>query len=798
MKKLKIGLISALVVFLSLSGLYAQTGSISGKVFDANTNEPLPFTNVLVWGTQTGATTDLDGNFRIDGVSVGYHRLAATQVGYEKKITSDFLVTKSKVAYIEVPMNKTTVALEEVVVKANPFLKKEESPVSLRTLGIEEIEKNPGSNRDISRVIQALPGVASTPAYRNDVIVRGGGPSENSFYLDGIEIPNLNHFATQGASGGPNGIINVDFIREVEFYSGAFPANRGNALSSIIEFRQIEPNRDKMNVRATLGASDLALSLNGPISENSGILFSARRSYLQFLFDAIGLPFLPTYNDFQLKYDWRVNEKNRISFIGLGAIDDFKLNTGIENPDDDQRYILGYLPVNTQWNYTVGISWKHFHKNGFSQLVASRNMLRNNSYKYKDNDESSEANKILDYTSDEAENKIRYERLLNSGNWKIRFGGGGQYARYTNSTYQKRVINNKLTVIDYNSKLNLFSAEAFGQVSRSMLQDRLTLSLGLRTDISDYSSEMSNPLYQLSPRFSASYTLAPKWNISFNAGRYYQLPAYTTLGFRDNEGDLVNKENNLKYIAANHLVAGLEFLPSENAKISLESFYKWYQDYPFSVTDSIALANKGADYGVFGDEEVLSISDGRAYGFEILARDRMFEGLNIIVSYTFVRSEFQSADEEYIPSSWDNKHLLNVTVTKGFKRNWDVGLKWRFVGGAPYTPYDLLKSANRANWDAQGRAYLDYGRLNTLRLGNFHQLDVRVDKQYFFDKWSLMFYLDIQNLYNFKATEQDYLTNLDPDGVPMIDPANPENYILRSIPNEAGQVLPTIGIMVEF
>ncbi len=788
--------ITALLFFPLL--LTAQKGEISGRVYDATTNEALPFTNVLVWGTQIGATSDIDGNFIIKGVEPGFHRVAATQLGYEDLLSEDFLVSNTKKVFVNLPMKPSALKLDEFVVKASPFLKKEESPVSLRTLGIQEIEKNPGSNRDISRVIQSLPGVASTPAYRNDVLVRGGGPSENSFYLDGIEIPNLNHFATQGASGGPNGIINVDFIREVEFYSGAFPANRGKALSSIIEFRQIEPNRDKMNVRATLGASDLALSLNGPISENTGLLFSVRRSYLQFLFDVIGLPFLPTYNDAQLKYDIRLNEKNKISIIGLGAIDDFSLNTGIKDPDENQRYLLGYLPVNTQWNYTIGVSWKHFRDNGFDQLVVSRNMLNNNSYKYTNNDESSEANKILDYSSDEIENKIRYERLIRSNGWKINFGAGAEYARYNNSTYQKRVISGNLIEINYQSKLDLLSAELFGQVSKTVLKDRLSLSLGLRTDINDYSSEMSKPWNQLSPRFSASYALAPKWNISFNTGRYYQLPAYTTLGFRNNEGALVNKENDLRYIGSNHLVGGLEFLPNENAKITLEGFYKWYDHYPFSVADSISLANKGADYGVYGDEEVLSISDGRAYGFEILARDRMFESFNIIVSYTFVRSEFTTSDDTFTPSSWDNKHLLNITATKGFKRHWNLGMKWRFVGGAPYTPYDIIKSSNRANWDAQGRGYLNFSQLNSLRLGNFHQLDVRVDKQYFFDKWSLLVYIDIQNLYNFQATEQDYLTNLDPDGNPQIDPNNPDDYILRQIPNSAGQVLPTIGIMVEF
>ncbi|MFP4471871.1 MAG: TonB-dependent receptor, partial [Bacteroidales bacterium] len=330
----------------------AQSGRIEGRVYNAKNNEPLPFTNIVIYGTSIGTTSDLDGKFLFTGIEPGFVKLAATAVGFEKYISEDFLVTNAKTSYIELAMQETSVDLEAVVVRASPFQRDQESPLSLRRLNISEIERNPGSNRDISKVIQSLPGVAITPAQRNDVIVRGGGPSENSFYLEGVEIPTINHFSTQGASGGPVGIINVDFIREVNFYSGAFPADRGNALSSVIDFRMIDPNRDKWNFRATLGATDLGLTVNGPLTENSGLIFSVRRSYLQFLFDVIGLPFLPTYNDAQFKYKWNIDDKNQFTLIGLGAIDQNKLNLGIENPTEDQRYILGFLPVNNQWSYT--------------------------------------------------------------------------------------------------------------------------------------------------------------------------------------------------------------------------------------------------------------------------------------------------------------------------------------------------------------------------------------------------------------------------------------------------------------
>lgn len=776
----------------------AQQGSIRGRVFNELTNEPLPFTNIIIYGTTIGSTSDLDGYFTFTGVTPGFVRLQASSVGFESRITEEFMVTNARTANIDIGLREIQVELQTVEVQASQFERREESPVSLRRIGIQEIERSPGSNRDISRVIQSLPGVAFTPAFRNDVIIRGGGPNENRFFLDGMEIPNINHFATQGASGGPVGIINVDFIREVEMYTGAFPANRGNALSSVFEFRQINGNDEKVNFRGTFGASDLAMTADGPLSPNTTFILSARRSYLQFLFSAIGLPFLPTYNGFQFKTNTKIGPRAELSFIGIGAIDQFQLNLNA-NETEEQRFILDYLPVSEQWNYALGSVYRQFRDNGFDTWVISRNMLRNFSYKYPENDESQE--RTFDYVSDEIENKIRFERLVNAGDYRIRFGAGSEYAKYLNQTYQQLFFMNQLQEVDYNSSFNMFKWSLFGQLTRSFLNQRLSLSLGLRADANNYSSSMSNMLNQLSPRFSASYKLQENFFLNFNTGRYYQQPAYTTLGFQNNEGVLVNKQNNLKYISVNQLVAGIEWLPSRSSKLSLEGFYKAYDKYPFSVRDSVSIGSQSADFGIFGDEEVLSIGKGRAFGAELLYREQRLQGFNLILSYTFVRSEFKDFSDKYIPSAWDNRHIVILTALRKLPRNWDAGLKWRFSGGAPYTPYDLEKSSIRDAWDIQGMAYFDYSRFNSQRLSAFHQLDVRIDKQFYLNKWSLMLYLDIQNVYNFKASQPDnYLRVEDEMGRPVtfIDDNGIERYELKRLNNSIGNVLPSVGIIVEF
>ena len=793
-------IILPLIVYFFFTGNgFSQTGTIKGRVFNSKNNESLPFTNIIIENNPTkGASSDTAGNFTLTQVTPGYIRLVASSVGFEKYVSEDFLVTNAKTVFVEIGLKEAAVTLNAVDIKPSEFVRNEESPVSFQRLSVQEIERNPGSNRDISKVIQSLPGVASAPSFRNDVVVRGGGASENRFYLDGVEIPNLNHFSTQGASGGPVGIINVDFIREVEFYAGAFPAKRGNALSSVLEFNQIDGNKDKFTARLTLGSSDLGITLNGPVTKNSTLLFSYRRSYLQFLFSLLKLPFLPTYNDYQLKYKIDLDKRNQISIISIGSLDNNQLNTGIKNPNDFQHYILESLPVNNQWSYTFGIVYRHFRAKGNDNLVFSRNMLNNEELKYKNNNKVADS-LLFDYKSQESENKIRYEGLTELGKTRIMYGAGMQYAEYTNKTFQQVYGENGLRPINYNSYLSLFSWNIFSQITQSFFKERLQLSLGIRMDANNYSSEMSNMLKQFSPRFSASYSITQKLFLNFNTGRYFQQPAYTSLGYRNTFGTLINDSLGARYIECDHFVLGLEFLPETHSKVSIEGFYKIYNKYPFSIRDSVALASKGADYDIYGNEALLSISKGRAYGMELLYRNTNLFGFNLILSYTLVRSEFTNYFGKYVPSAWDNRNLLYITVGRKFKRNWEIGAKWRLVGGAPYTPYDENKSSIVTAWNAQGSGYLDYTRFNTLRLRSFNQLDLRVDKAYYFKKWSLMIYVDVQNVLGTKADQPDILVNTQPDGsvLKYFDDKGIQRYKLRYIQNYAGTILPSLGIMIE-
>jgi hypothetical protein len=795
-----------LLLVLPVALLQAQQGVIEGRIYNVKNNTPVEFATVAIYGTSIGSISDLDGNFTFTGLEPGYVELRVSSVGFDTYVSESIQVTNARKVFIEIPLQEANVLLEEVVVKASPFRKIKESPVSLQRISIEEIEKSPGGNRDISKVIQSFPGVAATPAQRNDVIVRGGGPSENTFYLDGIEIPNINHFATQGASGGPVGIINADFLREVNLYSGAFPANKGDALSSVIDLYQVDGSQENLNFRGSVGASDLALTLNGPIGEKTTFIASYRRSYLQLLFQALELPFLPKYNDYQFKVKSRINEKNEITLVSIGSYDNNNLNLEADDTEE-QQFILGYLPESFQWSYAIGMVYKHYREKGYDTWVLSRNYLHNENLKYQDN-MMEEAFKTLDYKSDEIENKFRYEHTSNySGGLRVNYGANLEYAKFYADNFNRTYLAGETVLFNTESFFDLFKWGAFGQVSKEMLADRLVLSLGLRADANNFNDHMMNLVNQLSPRLSASYQLTTGWYLNFNTGRFYQIPAYTAMGFKDEEGIMVNQPG-IKYIQSDHFVAGIEWLPGAESKFSLEGFYKKYNNYPFSLIDSVSLANKGADFGTFGNEPVESTSEGRAYGMEFLYRNRDLFGTNLTISYTLVRSETVPVKEsllalESIPTNWDNIHLLNIYGFREFKRNWQLGLKWRFVGGQPHTPFDYYTSSLVSYWDVTGFPAYDYNQFNQLRYKSFHQLDLRIDKEWYLPRMTLNLYVDIQNVYNYKSTSTTFLIQeVDAGGNPVIenpgDPAELQRYRMKELETEAGTILPTIGIIFEF
>ncbi|MFT6971243.1 MAG: outer membrane receptor for ferrienterochelin and colicin [Roseivirga sp.] len=777
-----------IAIFCSFSSLvFGQgLGTIQGFVYDGQEKEPLIGATIQLNGTSLGAVTDPNGFFVIKEVPTQTYNIEARFIGYQTQIKFNVIVRSAGNVDMIFSMAEIAGELGEVIVISSPFPTKIESPNSIQNLSREEIATYPGGNNDIAKVVQSLPGVSGSVGFRNDVIIRGGAPSENVYYLDGVEIPNINHFATQGSAGGPVGLLNVSFIEDVTLSTSAFAARYDNALSGVLQFNQRNGNSRNRNLNFRLGASEAALTFEGPLTmpkENeqakTTFIISARRSYLQFLFKLIGLPILPDYWDYQYKINHKIDDKNEINLIGIGSIDDFKVNT----PDDvteEQKATIDQIAIIKQWTSTVGISWKRKLNNGFMRTTLSGNVLDNEFTRYQDN--QAQEGVIFSNKSREAEQKLRFEVTNFSDDWTLSYGLSLQRADYSNIT--EDVANN----INFSSNIDFFKYGLFVQASKSVLDNRLDFSIGFRNDGDTFTSKGTNQLLHFSPRASVSYHITKEWTLNASIGRYFKIPPYTVLGFRNNTNQLLNQDTD--YIRSDHYVLGLEYLPRTSTRFTLEGFYKKYANYPISVRNGVSLANLGGDFEVFGSEDITSIGEGRAYGMEFLYQQKLNKNFYGILAYTLFWSEYTDLNATgFRPALWDNRHLLTFTGGYKLNKNWEIGIRNRFLGSAPFIPVNLP-----ATEEAYPTIINDFDSIGQERLQSFNSLDVRIDKKWNYTGWSLNVFFEITNLLGSQLPQPpQYGLDLDDSGEVIL----PRNLILIEDAN-GGSTIPTFGIVIDF
>ncbi|GAB2698378.1 collagen-binding protein [Hymenobacter frigidus] len=806
-----------LFLLLTVSARAQNPGTVAGTVRDRATQEVLPGVSVTLDGTSFGTATDAEGRYRLTGVPAGAYNLRAAFVGYDPLLRADIAVSSGNVNTINLEINKGAQALGEVTVTANRAIRvaTAETPLSVQRLTTEEIKSNPGGNFDISRVVQSLPGVGGggsggTAGFRNDIIIRGGAPNENVYYLDGIEVPVINHFATQGSAGGPAGILNVSFIEDVTLSSSAFHARYDNALSSVLQFRQRDGNAERIQGNLRTSGTEVAATLEGPLTRNTTFLASARRSYLQVLFKLIDLPIRPDFYDFQFKTTTKISPKTTLTTLGLGAIDHFEV-VPPKKSSPSKEFILRNNPVIDQWNYTVGLNLRHLVDNGYLNLALSRTQQAAAADQFQFGYAGQEAFRKLRARTTEIENKLRADVNKRVGRWQYSYGVVGQLVHYDNNLSNRiraevrdagGALVSPAVTVRFVTDLDFVRYGAFAQATRTYGADnRLTVSAGLRADGTSALLQGYRLDRTLSPRASLSYALRPTLNLNASIGRYYKIPPSTLLGYRDPVGIRLNEGN--RYIRSDHYVAGLEWLPGAATRFTLEGFYKKYAYYPVSVRDGISLANLGGDFNAIGNEAVTSTGRGRAYGAETFFQQKLSGKLFAIVSLTAFRSEFTGRDGLYKPTAWDTRFLGSALLGYKLGRGWELGAKFRVGGGGPYTPYD--EAASRASYQAIGQGILDYSRLNTQRLGSFQQLDLRLDKKISLRRLSFDFYIDVQNAlltkpvsvptYTFErlADNSGYATTdgqaLRPDG---------RNAVPVLLPDSDALVVPTIGFIVEF
>jgi len=777
-------------LFLSLSFSFQLLGqsqtTLQGYVYSAKDQQPLIGATVSLAETSLGAVTDTNGFFKIEKVPTQTYKVEARFVGFKPQVKFNVIVRSAGNAELIFGLEEVLDELDAVVVTASPFPAKIENPNSIQNLSREEIATYPGGNNDIAKVVQSLPGVSGSVGFRNDIIIRGGGPSENVYYLDGVEIPNINHFATQGSAGGPVGLLNVSFIEDVTLSTSSFSAKYDNALSGVLQFNQRNGNSRNRNLNFRLGASEAALTFEGPLAlpkedeqAKTTFIISARRSYLQFLFKLIDLPFLPDYWDYQYKVDHKIDERNEIYLIGVGSIDNFSVNA----PDDiteEQQATLDQIPIIEQWTSTLGLSWKHRMNNGFLRTTLSGNVLNNEFVRYSDN--IAENGLLFSNNSREVEQKLRVEATKFLGDWSLSYGLSIQRAEYQNSTFDNE------NSINFNSEIDFYKYGVFAQAAKSFIDNKLDVSFGIRNDVDSFTDNGTGDMAHFSPRLSLAYHLSEKLTLNAATGRYFKIPPYTILGFRSNTGELLNQDAD--YIRTDHYVMGLEYLPRLSTRFTIEGFYKRYSNYPVSIRNGVSLANLGGDFEVFGSENISSIGKGRAYGAEFLYQQKLNKRFYGILAYTLFWSEYTDLnDTGYRPALWDNRHLLTFTGGYKLNNNWELGVRNRFLGKAPFIPVNI-----EATEDSYPTIINDYDRLGNERLRAYNSLDVRIDKKWNYTNWSLNLFVEVTNLLGSKLPQApQYGLDLDDNGEVIM----PRSLI--EIPDtNNGSTIPTFGIVIDF
>ncbi len=725
--------IKALALFLifitTIAVAAPAAGIIKGKVTNVASKQPVAFATVVVLGTQKGATTADDGSFTIDGLQPGTYQVRVSAVGFATITLADVVVTNTKPAELTIQIEETSLILQDVTITSDYFYTPPTDVNSTTSFSYEELRRAPGGFEDVVRALSILPGVANASAGRNDLVVRGGAPSENLYVLDGVKLPTINHFGSQGATGGPLSFVNLDFVKESVFSTGGFSSIYGDKLSSVLKIDLRDGRTDRLGGKATISASQFGLNLEGPLSENSNFIFSARRSYLDFIFKAAGFGFVPEYYDVLAKYDWNINKNQKLSYLFISAFD----NVRWFNDTEDQRYDNSRVLGSNQIQYGTGLTFTNLLPKGYYKITLSRNFID-----YDSRQSDSLLNPIFLNVSREAENKLKFEYFHQFS--KITELTTGVQGEYITTSFDVRLprfrtsFGENLPVDSVKTDKNYYKYSAFANVTHRFTAG-LLFNAGFRLD--DFSG-ITNGL-RLSPRFSLEYKFNPETGISFSTGVYHQSPSYIWL-----IADARNTD--LKPMRVDQYVLGIEHRVSSDAILKLEGFYKKYLDYPASIARPyVVLSNTGAgfegsdnNFEAFGFEPLTSAGTGVAQGIEFSAQKKLSEiPFYGILSLTWSQIENTALDGVARTGKYNQEWLLSLSGGYQFDESWEASFKFRFSSGAPYTSFE-----------ANGSQLVS--KYNTARLPDAHALDIRVDKKWFFEKFTLITYIDVQNVYNRK------------------------------------------------
>ncbi|MFC1725410.1 TonB-dependent receptor domain-containing protein [candidate division KSB1 bacterium] len=741
------------VLLMISADLFAQrTGTITGKVIDERSKEPLIGTNVIVMDTNLGASTDINGNFIVKNVPVGTYRLRFSYLGFETVFKTDVVVITANPVSVDAELKENVIEGQNITITAGYFDEEEETQPSTIGLTREEIRRFPGGFEDVVRTVSTLPGVAINAAGgRNDLLVRGGGPSENLYLINNIEVPNINHFGTQGNSSGSLSFVNLDFIKNVSFSTGAFGSQYGDKMSSVLSLTMQDKIPESFEGKLTISATQYGIDFNKPFSNKGNLIFSARKSYLDLIFKAAGLPFVPVYTDYNIILNYELSPKDRIFFLGLSAVN----NVDRDQSSLENRITNAGILDNTQYQGIAGLNYRRLMNNGYLDITLGSNLFR---YRLSQIDENE--SEYFKSNADEWETSLKLQRYwIISKNLGVIGGVSSKFIRNNNTTVFADTIydrgGNRFPVassgldplIQTDKKTQKYAV--FTEFDWIVNQD-LNLNAGIRAD---YYGFLKNKLY-FAPRISAKYKLTQKLSIRASGGIYYQSPS--------NVWTINPVNRQLKALRNDMGVFGWDYLYRNDLRISVEGFYKKYRQLPGGIvpgiTDYIVLTNTGTGFGgreddfqSFGYYDLTSTAAGRSFGAELLIQKKFsetpFYGL---LSITYGKSEFTANNGKTYPGQYDQRFIFNLTGGYIFNSKWQISGKFRYFTGVPITPV-YRPSENTLNPGSIQNLPAEY---LTGRTPAGHHLDIRVDRYFNFTNWTMIVYLDIQNIYNYKIPQR--------------------------------------------
>ena len=710
-----------IIPFILFPSYSFSKGSISGNIIDKTNQLPLEGANISVVGTIKGVISDINGDFSISELKNGYYSISVSYMGYESKLIPDIWVRDNAYEFLKIELNPTIIDYEGVMVTQNYFSKTNLDQYNSISFNNDEIRRAPGSGQEISRILNALPSVASVGENRQDMLVRGGGPTENGFVIDNIHIPSISHFNTpDGRSNGPIGMINTEMVDDIEFFSNGFPAEFGNKLSSYGDISYRDGKKDSLAGNVSIGMGGAGSLIEGSIIDDVTFIGSYRRSYLDLISDAINAGGgLPSYDDLQgkLKYSPSHYDAFTILLVNGNSLYDRKKEESISAGEDT------YGNVKNKQN-TIGLGHRHiWNQNTYSSTSISISKQNANAIFYENQSDtvSLSTNDIFRTLNARQINHIQFNKTLSSV-----FG----------FEIQNRNLEYDFFLNNVNSKNDVLVTNLSSFITiKSILVRKALISIGSRIDWNDFERDIL-----IAPRINIDFSLSKGWgNLIINSGRYFQNPPEKYLS--------VVEKNDLRSINTIQHSLTFEKLITSSTKFSISVYEKKYDNAPMMernqiFTDHTFLLDQLRTY-----RNIVSNGKAKTTGVEVLIEKKRATNFYGLIGGSIYKSIYH--DQLDVKRNRNNNYEYLFNIVGGYRPNskWEISLRWSLFGGRPYTKIDLENS------NLNNEEVLAYDEFNQSRTPIYHNLFLRYERRKKMKYGNIITYIELWNAYNRKNIE---------------------------------------------